>query len=309
MRGKTIEASVINVNHLKKQYGSYTAINNLSFSVNQGEVFGLLGPNGAGKTTILECIEGLRSINGGKITICGCNPQTEKQKLRKIMGVQLQSSSLPDSIRVGEALSLMQSWNHVHKTPELLQHFEIFNLLKKTFGQLSMGQKRQLQLVLALINIPQILVLDEPTAGLDVQSRTLFHEAIKSARNQGITVFLATHDMAEAETLCDRISILIKGDIVVSGSPEEVTAAGSKETSIRLRTAKNLLLPGCSIKGADFDTDKNGYLKWNCTDVTTALTDLLKQIQMAGDTIEDLRVERPSLEERFLEVVEGAVEK
>jgi ABC-2 type transport system ATP-binding protein len=298
--------SMVSIKGLVKRYGSFTAVNGIDIEVGRGEVFGLLGPNGAGKTTTLECLEGMRKSDGGRLRVAGCDPQTDERKLRRKLGVQLQSSALPDCIRVGEALSLISSWHGLPEQSDLIEKFEINALMKKQYRELSTGQKRRLHLVLALVNKPEVIILDEPTAGLDVQTRAQLHEEIRSIKTQGITVLLATHDMAEAEVLCDRIAIMIHGKLAVCGTPEQVTAAGSKETRIRLRTSNGSLLPGADIGGAAFISVKDGYLEWNCRDIAPSVAEILNRIQAAEDTIEDLRVERPSLEERFLELVEGA---
>jgi ABC-2 type transport system ATP-binding protein len=300
-----MESSVVSVNGLVKRYGSFSAVSNLSFEVKPGEVFGLLGPNGAGKTTTLECLEGMRKADAGTLRIAGCDPQGEEQKLRSRLGVQLQSSSLPDSMTVGEAFELFSAWHGVEADAKLAQRFNIVELLPKQFKQLSTGQKRRLQLVLALVNHPQVVILDEPTAGLDVQSRASLHDEIRKLKAEGITVLLATHDMAEAEELCDRIAIVIHGKLAVLGTPQEVTAAGKKETRISLRTRQGSLLPGKNISEAAFVDAKEGYLEWKARNVAAAVMALLQQVQSNGDSVEDLRVERPSLEERFLEMVEG----
>lgn len=298
--------AAVSVKGLIKRYGSFTAVNGIDFEVGRGEVFGLLGANGAGKTTTLECLEGIRKISGGKLRVAGCDPQTEERKLRHRLGVQLQSSSLPGSIRVDEAVSLVCVWQNVPVPTVLLRKFKAEGLLKKQYRQLSTGQKRRIHLILSLLNNPEVLVLDEPTAGLDVQSRAQLHEEIRSIRSRGITVLLATHDMAEAETLCDRIAILVHGKIAVCGTPDQITAAGGSETRIRLRTKRGLLLPGENIGSADFVNEKDGYLEWKCREAASSVIAILRRVQDGGDTVEDLRVERPSLEERFLELVEGA---
>ena len=296
----------VSVKGLVKRYGSFTAVKQINLEIRKGEVFGLLGPNGAGKTTTLECLEGMRRIDGGSLRVAGCDPQADGKTLRKKLGVQLQSSSLPDNIRVDEAIRLVCAFGGVKAQRELEDKFELESLMKKQYRELSTGQKRRLHLVLALVNQPEVLILDEPTAGLDVQSRAQLHEEVRRIRAQGVTVLLATHDMAEAEGLCDRIAILIGGKIAVCGTPEEVTAAGNRETRVRLRTSKNRLVPGEAIRGADFVKEKDGYLEWKCRDVADSVFSLLRRVQEADDTVEDLRVERPSLEERFLELMEGA---
>ncbi|MEY8001995.1 ABC transporter ATP-binding protein [Clostridium sp. Mt-5] len=300
-----MDESIILIKGLVKRYGSFTAVNGLDIEVKKGEVFGILGPNGAGKTTTLECLEGIRKSDGGKIRVAGCDPEADERKLRNKLGVQLQSSSLPDSILVGEAISLIGAWHGLSECSKLIKKFRIENLLKKQYGKLSTGQKRHLHLALALINNPDVVVLDEPTAGLDVQSRAQLHEEILSIKSQGITVLLATHDMAEVEKLCDRIAIIIHGRLAVCGTTEQVKSAGNKQTSIRLRTNKGSLLPGTNIGEAKFIKTKEGYLEWKSEDIESSILEMLKKVKDAGDTIEDLRVERPTIEERFLELVEG----
>lgn len=301
--------SVVSVKGLVKRYGFYTAVKGIDFEVARGRVFGLLGPNGAGKTTTLECLEGLRKSDEGSMSIAGCDPQSNNRGIRRKLGVQLQSSSLPGSIKVCEALDLICAWQGVQPRQDLIEKFRIGELLKKQYSQLSTGQKRRLHLVLALVNNPEVLVLDEPTAGLDVGSRAQLHEEIRSIKKQGITVILATHDMAEAEELCDNIAILINGKIAVCGTPEQVTSAGNSDTRIRLRTAKNLLLPCGDIDGATFVNAKAGYLEWKSCDAAATVTEILKQVKKTGDRVEDLRVERPSLEERFLELIQEGEKK
>jgi ABC-2 type transport system ATP-binding protein len=300
-----MDQNIVEVKDLIKKYAAFAAVNKISFSVKQGEVFGLLGPNGAGKTTTLECLEGLRRISGGEIRIAGLDPQSQAGNLHSVLGVQLQLSALPDSIRVNEAIELFSAWHHVSVDQSLAERFNVIELYPKIFKQLSAGQKRRLQLVLALVNNPQVVILDEPTAGLDVQSRAALHDEIRSLKARGLTVILATHDMAEAETLCDRIAILIHGKIAVCGTPQEVTAAGNKETRILLHTHANSLFPGRTIGTAEFIQAKDGYLEWKSRDVAAAVTQILQQVQHNQDSVDDLRVERPSLEERFLELAEG----
>lgn len=301
--------SVISIKSLVKRYGSFTAVNEIDMEVCEGEIFGLLGPNGAGKTTVLECLEGIRKVSSGMLRVAGCNPQKDEKKIRQMLGVQLQTSSLPESILVDEAISLICAYHGIPERVDLIRKFRIGDLLKKKYRELSTGQKRRLHLALALVNNPKVVILDEPTAGLDVQSRAQLHEEIRSIKSKGITVLLATHDMAEAEVLCDRIAILIHGEIAICGTPEQVTAAGSKETRIRIHTSKGCLLPGGDIGNAVFVKAKDGYLEWDCTDVVPAVSEILDRVQASEDTVEDLRVERPSLEKRFLELVEGAENK
>jgi len=297
----------ISVQGLIKRYRNVTAVDGISFEVKRGEVFGLLGPNGAGKTTILECLEGMRKSDGGTLSVDGCNPQLEGRKMRLIMGVQLQSTSLPEAIRPGEAMTLICAWHGLSPRFDLLRHFGLDPQEKKQYCEMSTGQKRRLHLALALASDPTVVVLDEPTTGLDVQGRAQLHDAIRELKATGVTILLATHDMAEAESLCDRIAIIIRGRIAATGTPAQITSAGNAETQITLRTKSNCLLPGRDIGSARFLKQSENYGIWLCHDTADAVMELLKEVQQAGDTVEDLRVERPSLEERFLELVERGV--
>lgn len=297
--------AVITVQGLIKRYGNTTAVNGIDFEVRKGEIFGLLGPNGAGKSTTLECLEGMRKSDGGRMMVAGCNPQSDEKELRLRLGVQLQSSSLPDSIRVDEAMSIVCAWHGLPPRMDLLKDLGLVDSLKQQYHALSTGQKRRLHLALALGNHPAVVVLDEPTAGLDVQGRAQLHHAIRTLKLQGITILLATHDMAEAETLCDRLAIMIHGNIAVVGTPAQVTAVGDTETRIMIRTVNGSLLSEHSIGSARFIKASEDYGEWMCRDAATSVIDLLRKVQEFGDTVKDLRVERPSLEERFLELVEG----
>lgn len=297
--------TTVSVKGLVRKYGSFTAVDGIDLAIGRGEIFGLLGANGAGKTTTLEILEGLRRKTGGVLRVAGCDPKSDERKLRRRLGVQLQSSSLPDSIRVDEAIALICAWQRVKSPTDLIGRFSMGELMKKQYHQLSTGQKRKVHLVLALLNRPEVVVLDEPTAGLDVQTRAELHDEIRAVKAQGVTVLLATHDMAEAETLCDRIAILVHGRIAVVGTPAQITAAGSTETKISLRTAHGSLLPGSDTAAARLIGVKDETIEWRSQNVASALIEILRLVERAGDAVEDLRVERPSLEERFLELAEG----
>lgn len=294
------------VEGLVKRYGDVTAVNRISFNVLKGEVFGLLGPNGAGKTTTLECLEGMRKPDSGYLKIAGYEPHVDTREVRKKLGVQLQSSSLPDSIRTDEAMDLICVWHGRSPRFDLLDRFGLADCRKKQYHALSTGQKRRLHLALSLVHDPEVIILDEPTAGLDVQGRAQLHDAIRELKANGLTVLMATHDMAEAEALCDRLAIIIRGKLAVVGTPAQVTASGSSETRITIRTTHGSLLPGTSIGRACFVKESEGYGEWVSPDAAASLTEILGIIQSAGDVVEDLRVQRSSLEERFLELVEGS---
>lgn len=198
----------IKVCGLKKSYGGHTVLNGLDFQIEKGEIFALLGVNGAGKTTSLECIEGLRKYDGGTIIVNGK------------MGIQLQSSSLPAHIKPMEAVRLFSKWNRAKIEFTMLNALGMKEIEKKQYIQLSTGQKRRLHLALALIGDPDIIFLDEPTAGLDALGRVSLHELIRKLKSQGKTIVLASHDMAEVENLCDRIVILNNGNIAFAAQQQ-----------------------------------------------------------------------------------------
>lgn len=299
-----MKESILTVENLVKRYGTVAAVDDVSFQVYPGEVLGLLGPNGAGKTTTLECIEGLRTISSGNLRVQGYDPLKDSKNLRRALGVQLQSSALPEIMLISEAMTLVCAWQGVEYRHDLIKRFGLKQMESKQFGSLSTGQKRRLQLALALAGNPKIVILDEPTAGVDVQGRAELHKAIRELKEEGITLILATHDMAEAEALCDRIAILIGGRLVTIGTPEQVTAAGNAHTRITLRTSKGSLLQQGEIKLSTYVRETEGFAQWICRETAPAVMELLSIAMKMEDNVEDLRVERPSLEERFLEIVE-----
>ena len=216
----------IEIDRLKKSYGDHTVLKDLTFGVREGEIFAVLGVNGAGKTTALECIEGLRRYDSGKIAVNGR------------MGIQLQSASLPACIRPMEAVRLFAKWNKTQIDHSMITDLGIQELAKNQYAELSTGQKRRLHLALALIGDPDIVFLDEPTAGLDVEGRVKLHSQIRRLKAQGKTIILASHDMAEVENLCDRIAILNDGDIAFLGTVEELSAKTGSRYIIDIKTGE-----------------------------------------------------------------------
>ena len=264
----------IEINGLKKRYGTHDVLKGLDFHVVRGEIFALLGANGAGKTTALECIEGLRSYDGGRITLHGK------------MGIQLQSASLPAHIRVREAVRLFAAWNHTEPAPGMLSALGLDGLSRRQYRELSTGQKRRLHLALALIGNPDILFLDEPTAGLDVEARASLHEQIRLLREQGKTILLTSHDMAEVENLCDHIAILRNGVAAFSGTVPELNEKLGKHYNITIRT--NL-----------------GMHQLESDDVAGTLLSLLQHCRESRAVISDLHVDRGSLEQHFIQIAKG----
>ena len=261
----------IEVRGLEKKYGSKMVLKGLNFRIVKGEIFALLGVNGAGKTTTLECIEGLRKYDGGSIVVNGK------------MGIQLQSSSLPAHIKPMEAIKLFAKWNQTKIDDNMLKALNIKEIEKSQYLQLSTGQKRRLHLALSLISNPDIIFLDEPTAGLDVEGRLSLHEQILKLKSLGKTIVLASHDMAEVETLSDRIAILNSGKIVFCGIPSELTDRLGRKYFIHLKTRN---------REESFETDT----------IEDTLISLLEECKQKHIQILDIKVDRGTLEQHFIEM-------
>ena len=295
--------AVIAVRDFRKTYGRQVAVDGISFEVARGEIFGLLGPNGAGKTSTLECLEGLRAPSGGSLRVAGIDPASNARSLRNLIGVQLQSAGLPESITPDEAMKIFCAYHGVNPRFDLLERLGLAEKRHAQFFELSTGQQRRLALALAIAHNPPVLFLDEPTAGLDVATRVELHAMMRELRTSGTTLVLATHDMAEAEQLSDRVAILLNGRIAAVGSPLEITATGAGLTKISVRTQAD------SLQSADGDLpavtrslSKDDYRIYFSADIGPTLSAIIARVADSGDALIDLRVERPSLEDRFLEI-------
>ena len=295
--------SIVQVTRLRKIYGELVAVDGISFAVQQGEIFGLLGPNGAGKTTTLECLEGLRTPSSGSLRIAGVDPTRESRRLRNVMGVQLQSSGLPESITVIEAMRFFCAYHGAETRHDLLERLGLAVKGAAQYHELSTGQQRRLALALALAHRPSVLFLDEPTAGLDVATRVELHTMMREQQEEGTTIILATHDMAEAEEMADRIAILLHGNIVATGTPLEITATGAGLTKVSVRTqGSSLSDAGITFPGVRQIAAKAEYSIYFTSDIGPTVSAIIAHVEAHGDSLIDLRVERPSLEDRFLEI-------
>jgi ABC-2 type transport system ATP-binding protein len=302
--------TMITVENFRKAYGDFTAVDGISFAVQRGEVFGLLGPNGAGKTTTLECLEGLRQPDGGRLLVAGVDPSRDGRRLRGKIGVQLQSSGLPDSISAADAMKFFCAYHGIAPRNDLIDRLGLAEKRNTAYADLSTGQKRRLALALAVAHQPEVVFLDEPTAGLDVGSRVELHSLLRELQAQGTTCLLATHDMAEAEALSDRVAILLHGQIAATGTPLEITATGSGLTKVSVRTERGSLeQANGSIPGVQQHALKEDYAVYFSSDVGPTVSALIGFVDSHGDALIDLRVERPSLEDRFLEITNGGVKK
>ncbi|HSQ17274.1 MAG TPA: ABC transporter ATP-binding protein [Anaerolineales bacterium] len=219
------EQDVITVEGLRKSYGSVKAVDNVTFQVQRNEIFGMVGPNGSGKTTTIECIEGLRQPDEGRVSVLGLDPQRDIYELRERTGVQLQSSNLPHRMRVEEALNLFSSfYRQTVDWHPLLEEIGLPDKQRALYSQLSGGQKQRLFVALALINRPEIVFLDELTTGLDPQARHATWDLVRKIQGRGATVFITTHFMEEAERLCNRVAILDHGRIIALDTPENLVS-------------------------------------------------------------------------------------
>ncbi len=238
-------AAVIEVEHLEKRYGSFVAVEDVTFSVEEGEIFGILGPNGAGKTTTVECLQGLRRADGGAITVLGHDPRRDADRLRRLIGSQLQESALPDRMRVWEALKLFSSRHADAPTWEsVLEQWGLSEKRDASFGSLSGGQQQRLFVALAVANNPRLVFLDEMTTGLDPMSRRVTWGLIRQIRDAGTTVVLVTHFMDEAENLCDRIAVINDRRVAALDTTErliESYAGGDNPVRTRRRVRRPAL--------------------------------------------------------------------
>jgi ABC-2 type transport system ATP-binding protein len=228
--------SVIEVEHLHKRYRDVVAVDDVSFTVERGEIFGILGPNGAGKTTTVEIIEGLRTPDDGTVRVLGLDPHRDGAELRQRVGAQLQESQLPDKLKIWEALKLYRSfYDRPADWRRLLEDLGLADKYNAKYGKLSGGQKQRLSIALALVGNPEIAVLDELTTGLDPQSRRDTWELIEQTRSRGVTVVLVTHFMEEAERLADRVAVIDAGRLVAIDSPAGLVSRLDSGQRIRFR--------------------------------------------------------------------------
>lgn len=292
--------SAVSVKGIEKRYGSSHALRGISFEVARGEIFGLLGPNGAGKTTALECILGLREPDAGSILVEGLAPAKAKNRV----GALLQDASLQDKITPRQALELFGAfYSDTHPVGELLERFGLTGKADAAFATLSGGQRQRLFLALALVNRPAVLVLDEPTAGLDPQARRDLRELIREAGADGRTVLLSTHDLEEAAQLCDRIAILDTGRLVASGPPEELAASSVTPARVTVRTRPALARDAVeSLPDATGIEDGDGGWVIETRAPNHLLAALIRRADQEGVELVEVELRRPSLEDVFLEL-------
>jgi ABC-2 type transport system ATP-binding protein len=292
------------VTNLQKDYGDLHAVRGVSFSIAEGEIFGLLGPNGAGKTTTLECVVGLRRPDGGSIQLCGIDALQQPETVKQVTGVALQSTYLQDKITPREALHLFGSfYAHRVSARKLLERFSLQEKADAPFDSLSGGQKQRLAIALAFVNEPQVLFLDEPTTGLDPQSRRDLHQVIQQLRHDGRTVLLTTHYIEEAHALCDRIAIVDHGRAIAEGTPDDLIARSSAAQHVAFRTARPLDNAQLrSIQNVSGIETIDGVVELKTAKASQVVIDLVRLIESQDNQIIDLQIRRPSLEDVFIEL-------
>jgi ABC-2 type transport system ATP-binding protein len=296
--------AVILVEDLYKNYGPVEALRGVSFAVEEGEVFGLLGPNGAGKTTTVEILEGLRAPDKGRARVGGLDPQKSGNEFKQRVGAVLQSTSLPDKIRVEEALELFASFyrNRIHAR-QLLQRFQLEEKRNAFYSELSGGQKQRLALALALVNDPRVLFLDEPTAGLDPQVRREIYDIIEELRRERKTILLTTHYIEEAERLCDRVAIIDLGKVIALGTPRELKQRSGDTTRIEVRLARPDVDGSLArLDGVADCRESDGAYILHSTRPPQTLVALVKHLEARGNELQSLEIASPSLEDVFIEL-------
>ena len=294
--------SVIEVSGFRKTYGGTVAVEDVSFEVHDGEIFGLIGPNGAGKTTKMECVEGLRTRDRGTIKVLGLDPFRDVYALQQRIGVQLQQAQLQKRIKVIEAVHL---WTALYRRPpsdgeRLLEQLGLVEKRNAWFMTLSGGQKQRLFIVLALVNDPELVFLDELTTGLDPQARRAIWDLVRGIRSRGKTVFLTTHLMEEAERLCDRVAIIEHGRIIDMDAPDRLVARHCPERTVVLTTGD----PGVEERFRTIPRveevvrqDARVTIRGTGDDFVTAVIQCVSQ---SGITVNDFRTVHPTLEDVFL---------
>ena len=298
-------SAAVRVHSLAKRYGGTVAVADVSFDVDEGEIFGILGPNGSGKTTTVECIQGLRRRDAGDVVVLGNDPGTQPERVRRSVGSQLQDSALPDRLKVWEALRLFSTlapegppWE------DLLEEWGLADRRDAAFGDLSGGQRQRLFVALALVNDPKVVILDEMTTGLDPAARRVAWDLVDAVRQRGTTVILVTHFMDEAERLCDRLVVMARGRVVARGTPTELVAGLRASSTVRFSAGPDhdvsflASVDGVTAvrrEGSAVEVEGHGPL---LARVGHALVE-------SGLAPPDLRVELPTLEDAYLRLTEG----
>ena len=304
----TTHSSAVEISHLRKTYGNLVAVDDVSVSVAEGEIFGILGPNGAGKTTAIECAIGLREPDAGAIRLLGLDPHADRDQVRQLVGVQLQASAFPPKLRVGEILDMYRSfYRHPADVSELTGALGLAGQRGKFYRSLSGGQRQRLSVVLALIGRPRLAVLDEMTTGLDPQARRDAWGLIERVRDRGTTIVLVTHFMEEAERLCDRVALIDQGRVVALDAPDRLAAGARDGKTVRFVPSgpfDETLLTGLP-EVAGVQRQGQHVLVTGTGDLVNAV---ILALAAAGVTAGEVQLGTPDLEDAFVALTqqEGA---
>ena len=303
--GQTEPELAVTVQHLVKRYGDFVAVNDVSFSVRRGEIFGIIGPNGAGKTTTVECISGLRSPDSGQIRVGGFSPQKDRNRIREFVGVQLQESELPPRITVSEAVELFASFYPDPLSPDdLIESLGLSSQKGSQFRKLSGGQKQRLSIALALVGNPRVAILDELTTGLDPEARREVWALIDGIRKRGVTVLLVTHFMDEAERLCDHLALINHGRVRALDTPEAIAAlaGGTRVKFVPSGPVDDQVLR--AIPGVGTIERKENYVTVTGTgDLAASVLEALSKIGVHASEIE---ARRGDLDDAFIQLTREA---
>lgn len=295
---------VVQIEGLRKEYGSVVALRDVDLEVEAGGIVGLLGPNGAGKTTLVEIVEGLRSATAGRISVLGFDPGSQSRELKERLGVQLQSTNLPADLTAAETLGLFSSfYRSARPVDEVLDEVGLLDSSRQRVGRMSGGQRQRIAIAIALIHDPDVVILDEPTAGLDPEARRRLHDLVRNLRSQGRTTVLTTHYIEEAEELCDRVVMIRRGEIVADGTPFELLRMARGRSTIWVAVDGELDAAPLIAAGAEPQEHAGEHLKFTTADpnaAVLALGDLLRSQRL---TLVDLRLKRPTLEDVYLDLM------
>ena len=297
-----MDNAIVQVNGLFKQYGPKTAVDHVSFEVADGEIFGILGPNGAGKTTTLEMIEGIRVPDGGTAIVDGLDVRKHRRRVQQNIGVQLQVTTLFDKLTVAETVRFFAAlYPRSVPVARLMDDFALNPIAKDYASDLSGGQRQRLSMALALVNDPRVVFLDEPSTGLDPQSRRAIWEVVKRLRQGGKTVVLTTHYMEEAEVLCDRVAIMDDAKIIALDTPQAMIDSLKVDRTIECRLSGEITVKDLEGLPAVRRVNTSGDdLVLQVEDLEVSMSGLIRLVDARGAKMEDLRVHSPSLEDVFL---------
>jgi ABC-2 type transport system ATP-binding protein len=296
--------AALRVENLQKSYGRHKAVAGVSLEISRKEIFGLLGPNGAGKTTTIECIIGLRSADLGLIEVNGLDAARNSRQVKDQLGVQLQETALHDKITPMEALELFASLYSSPADPQrLLKQFSLEDTARAKYETLSSGQKQRLAVALAMINRPMIVLLDEPTAGLDPQSRRELQKIIRDLRDEGRSILLTTHYIEEAELLCDRVGIIDRGKMIALGTVEDLLAEARTLPKVIAKTSRPPDLDKLKrMSGVQKAELEYGGCTLHTSNVSQTIIELVGNLQSDNIELWDISIHRPSLEDLFIEL-------